>query len=113
MKLRVPYGRGSAGRCDVIAKLIEILAQERHMAAGFLKACSSILPFLTPRYRTLRTEIILSDNHEIETLSLTTRTIFFCMLYSVLWDAYWIAHFTICAAWEILLSHLRWVSAHN
>jgi hypothetical protein len=77
MKLRVPYGRGGAGRCDVIAKLIEILAQERHKAAGFLKVCSSILPFRTSRYRTLQTEIILSDNHEIETLKSDNKNFFF------------------------------------
>ena len=46
MKLRAPYGRGSAGRCDVIAKLIEILAQERHKAALFLKVCLLIDPAL-------------------------------------------------------------------
>jgi hypothetical protein len=112
MKLRVPNGRGSACRCDVIAKLIEILAQERDKAAGFLKVCSSILPFRTPRYRTLHTEIILSDNHKIDTLSLTARTIF-CMLYSVSRDADWIAHFTIFSALEIVWSRVRWVSAYN
>jgi len=76
MKLRVPYGRGSGGRCDVIAKLIEILAQEGHKAAGFLKVCSSILPFRKPRYRTLQTEIILSVNYEIETLTLRSLTLY-------------------------------------
>jgi len=82
MKLCVPYGRGSAGRCDVIAKLIEILAQERHKTAGFLKVCSSILPFRTPRYRTLQTEIILSDNHEIETLKSDNKNNFLCTVFS-------------------------------
>jgi hypothetical protein len=103
MKLRVPYGRGSACRCDVIAKLIEILAQERHKAAGFLKVCSSMLPLRTPRYRTLQTAIILSDNHEIETLNCNKNN-FFCALYS---DADWIAHFTICDALEMLSSRVR------
>jgi hypothetical protein len=112
MKLRVPYGKGSAGRCDVIAKLIEILAQDRHKAAGFLKICSSILAFRTPRYRTQQTEIILSDNHEIGTLSLTNRTVF-CLLYSASWEADWIAHFTICAAFEMLSTHVTFVSAYN
>jgi hypothetical protein len=62
MKLRVPYGRGS--RCDVIPKLIEILAQERHKGAGFLKACSSIPPNRTMGYRKQQTKIVFADYHE-------------------------------------------------
>jgi hypothetical protein len=111
MKLRVPYGRGSAGRCDVIAKLIEILAQERHKAAGFLKVCSSILPFRTPRYRTLQTEIILSDNHEIETLKSNNKNSFFvcCIQFRGMPIGSHISQSALPC--EIISSRVRWVSA--